>query len=309
MIVLFISLLMLQSCFADNKQCRKKFGRNYESLDIVADACKYTKSCLKCTKGHEMQLDQYCVHKSDSQARLSLNEDGDACYDQYGANYTTIYQGACFFNRCYLCLNKDEILGIGNDGKPKCMPPSDTAVPTPQSKRRRRRSGIATQAPAVVQQQSSTTVAPTTSAAPNNVAPSRSASAPPHYPPPPYPYPQPPQHQYSYPPRSLYPPPHYGYSPQLQGGLLSNPMLLLLLSGELGGGSSDNTFSKLIALSQFGNLGGHGLQGIPPSSLALSGIGGFGGHDPASLALTGYIPPSSGIDPSSLFLQRYLRNH
>jgi len=299
---------MLHSCLADNKECRKKFGRNYESLEIVADACKYTKSCLKCTKGHEMQLDQYCVHKSDSQARLSLNEDGDACYDQYGSNYTTIYQGACFFNRCYLCLNEDEILGIGNDGIPRCMPPSDTAVPTPQSKRRRRRSGVTTQSPPVIQQQSSTTVA-TTTAAPNNVAPSRSASAPPHYPPPPYPYPQPPQHQYSYPPRSLYPPPPYRYSPQLQGGLISNPMLLLLLSGELGGGSSDNTFSKLIALSQFGNLGGHGLQGIPPSSLALSGIGGFGGHDPASLALTGYIPPSSGIDPSSLFLQRYLRNH
>jgi len=309
MIVLFISLLMLHSCLADNKECRKKFGRNYESLMIVADACKYMKSCLKCTKGHEMHHDQYCVHKSESRARLSLNEDGDACHDQYGANYTTIYQGACFFNRCYLCLNEDEILGIGNDGIPKCMPPSDSAVPTPQSKRRRRRSGVPTQSPAVVQQQSSTTVAPTTTAAPSNVAPSRSASAPSHYPPPPYPYAQPPQHQYSYPPRSLYPPPHYGYSPKLQGGLLSNPMLLLLLSGELGGGSSDNTFSKLIALSQFGNLGGHGLQGIPPSSLALSGIGGFGGHDPASLALTGYIPPSSGIDPSSLFLQRYLRNH
>merc|ERR1712083_899301 len=211
----------------------------------------------------------------------------------YGSNYTTIYQGACFFNRCYLCLNEDEILGIGNDGIPRCMPSSDTAVPTPQSKRRRRRSGVPIQSPAGVQQQSSTTVATTTTAAPHGVAPSRSASAPSHYPPPPYPYPQ----------------PHSGYSPQLQGGLISNPMLLLLLSGELGGGSTDNPFSNLIALSQFGTLGVHGLQGIPPSSLALSGIGGFGGHDPASLALTGYIPPSSGIDPSSLFLQRYLRNH
>jgi len=303
MIILFLSLLLLQSCLADDKECKKMFGKNYESLTIVDGACKYMKSCLKCTKGHKMHPDQYCEPQTASQAKLSLDKtkEGDACHNQYGANYTTIYPGACLFNKCYLCLNGGEI-GLGVTGVPACVPPATTT----QSRRRRRRS-VTTKSPAVVQQQS-VTAAPTT-AAPTNEALSRSASTPPHHPP--YPYHQPPRHQYSYPPRSIYPPPppHYGYSPKRQGGLLSDPMLLLLLSGELGGGSTDNTLSKLIALSQFGNLGGHGLRGIPPSSLALSGIGGFGGHDPASLALTGYIPPSSGIVPSSLFLQRFLKNH
>jgi len=299
MIVTFLSLLLLQSCLADdNKECKKKFGNDYESLKIVAGACKYMSSCLKCTKGHRMHPDQYCEPKTASQAKLALDEGVDACHEQLGANYTTMYPGACLFNRCYLCLNEGDI-GFA-DGAPACVPP----VPTPQSRRRRRRS-VTTSSPAVVQQQSATE-APTTTA-PSNAL-SRAASAPHHHPP--YPYPQPPPHHYSH-PSYLYPPtpPHYGYRPQPLGGLFSDPMLLLFLSGELGGGSSDNTFSKLIALSQFGNLGGHGLRGIPPSSLALSGIGGFGGQDPASLALTGYLSPSSGIDPSSLYLQSYLRNH
>jgi len=298
MIVTFLSLLLLQSCFADdNKECKKKFGKNYEALPIVAGACKYMDSCLKCTKGHRMHADQYCSPEIviQSKRKRSLDEDVDACHRELGANYTTMYPGACLFNRCYLCLNEGDI-GFA-DGAPACVPPA----PAPQSRKRRRRS-VTTSSPAVVQQQSATE-APTTTAATNTL--SRAASAPPHHPP--YPYPQPPLYP---PPRALYPPPppHYGYRPQPLGGLFSDPMLLLFLSGELGGSSSDNTFSKLIALSQFGNLGGHGLQGIPPSSLALSGIGGFG-QDPASLALTGYLSPSSGIAPSSLYLQSYLRNH
>jgi len=300
MIVTFLSLLLLQSCLADdNKECKKKFGNNYESLTIVPGACKYMNSCLKCIEGHKMQADQYCSPEIvvQKKRKRSLDEDVDACHEQLGANYTTMYPGACLFNRCYLCLNEGDI-GFA-DGAPACVSPG----PAPQSRRRRRRS-VTTSSPAVVQQQSATE-APT-NAAPTTVSLSRAASAPPHH----HPYPLPPHH-FSHPPSSLYPPPppHYGYRHQPLGGLFSDPMLLLFLSGELGGGSSDNTFSKLIALSQFGNLGGHGLRGIPPSSLALSGIGGFGGQDPASLALTGYLSPSSGIDPSSLYLQSYLRNH
>merc|ERR1712179_645063 len=294
MIVTFLSLLLLQSCLADdNKECKKKFGKNYESLAVVAGACKFMSSCLKCTKGHKMHPDQYCEPKTASQAKLALDEGVDACHKELGANYTTMYPGACLFNRCYLCLNEGDI-GFA-DGAPACVPPA----PASQSRKRRRRS-VTTSSPADVQQQSATEAPFTT--APPNVALSRAASAPPHHPP--YPYPQPPLYP---PPRALYPPPppHYGYRPQPLGGLFSDPMLLLFLSGELGGSSPGNTFSKLIALSQFGNLGGHGLQGIPPSSLALSGIGGFG-QDPASLALTGYLSPSSGIAPSSLYLQSYL---
>jgi len=291
MIVLFLSLLLLQCSLADNKACRKKFGKDYEALTIVDGACKYTKSCLKCTKGFKLEQGQYCVPKNPSYAGPNLEEeiDNDPCLTQFGTNYTTcMYTGACIFQRCFLCLNGGKI-ELGDNG-PECVP-----QPVPQSEeRRRRRRSVTTKSPAAVHQQSSTE-APL----------SRTASAP--LPPNLYPYPRPPPYWYPSTPRSFYLPP-YGYPTPPLGGLGLDPMMLLFLSGELGGSSADNTFSKLIALQQFGNLGGRGLQGIPPSHLALSGIGGFGGNDPASLALTGYLSPYGGIDPSSLFLQRYMRN-
>ena len=217
MIVLFLSLLVLQSSLADNKACRKKFGKDYEALTIVDGACKYTKSCLKCTKGFKLEQGQYCVPKNPSYAGPNLEEeiDNDPCLTQFGTNYTTcMYTGACIFQRCFLCLNGGKI-ELGENG-PECVP-----QPVPQSEeRRRRRRSVTTKSPAAVHQQSSTE-APL----------SRTASAP--LPPNLYQYPRPPPYWYPSTPRSFYLPP-YGYPTPPLGGLGLDPMMLLFLSGELG---------------------------------------------------------------------------
>merc|ERR1712013_66943 len=109
-----------------------------------------------------------------------------------------------------------------------------------------------------------------TTAAPTEAPVSLSNSAPQQlnlYPQPPvYPrYPPPPQAFYPPSPHSLYPPPPYGYPKQPLGplgGLFKDPMMLLLLSGGLGGGS--DSFSDYLLLSQFGGLGGHGFKRFPP---------------------------------------------
>jgi len=71
--------------------------------------------------------------------------------------------------------------------------------------------------------------------------------------------PLPPPRHYAPPPPGYRPRPPYHPSPL--GGI--NPMMLLLLNGELGGGGSgDDSISRLILLSQFGGLGGPG--GVNP---------------------------------------------
>merc|ERR1711875_75161 len=193
-----------------------------------------------------MHPDQYCEPKSSasSQARVAADMDGDEdpCQKQLGANYTSMYPGACMFKGCFVCLNGGEV-GLGDDGFPACVLQAET-----KSRRRRRHVKITTAAP---------TEAPLT----------RSNSAP--HQPNPYPqpplYPPPPHALYPPSPHSLYPPPPYGYPKQPLGplsGLFKDPMMLLLLSGGLGGGS--DTFSDYLLLSQFGGLGGHGFPRFPP---------------------------------------------
>merc|ERR1711942_2074 len=243
MIIVFLSLLLLQYSFADNKECRRTFGNDYKALEIgfVDGACQYTKSCLKCVKGFRMHPDQYCEPNSaSSQARVDGDE--DLCQKQLGANYTAMYPGACMFKGCFLCLNGGEV-GLGDDGFPACVLQAET-----KSRRRRRHVKVTTAAP---------TEAPVT----------RSNSAP--HQPNPYPqpplYPPPPHALYPPSPHALYPPPPYGYPKQTLGplgGLFKDPMMLLLVSGGLGGGS--DTFSNYLLLSQFGGLGGHGFPRFPP---------------------------------------------
>merc|ERR1711942_45797 len=247
MIIAFLSLLLLQYSFADNKECRRTFGNDYKALEIgfVDGACQYTKSCLKCVKGFRMHPDQYCEPNSaSSQARVDGDE--DLCQKQLGANYTSMYPGACMFKGCFLCLNGGEV-GLGDDGFPACVLQADTKV----KRRRRRHVKVTTAAP---------TEAPLT----------RSNSAPQQpnpYPRPPL-YPPPPHALYPPSPYSMYPPPPYGYPKQPLGplgGLFKDPMMLLLLSGGLGGGS--NTFSDYLLLSQFVGLSGHGVPRFPPPSV------------------------------------------
>merc|ERR1712002_674081 len=247
MIIAFLTLLLMQYSFADDKEFRRTFGKEYKALDIgvVEGACQYTKSCLKCMKGFRMHEDQYCEPKSaSSQARYAADMAGgeDPCQKRLGANHTAMYPGACMFKGCFLCLNGGEV-GLGDDGLPACVLP---APADPPSKRRRRSV-----------ENSPVTEAPTTTETPLT----RSASAPFS----PNPYPQPPLHpQYPLPPHSLYPPSPYGYPKQPLGplgGLFKDPMMLLLLSGGLGG--SSDPFSTFLLLSQFGNLGGHGFPKFP----------------------------------------------
>ena len=85
MIIAFLTLLLLQYSLADNKECRRTFGKDYRALDIVLvdGACQYTKSCLKCMKGFKMHLNQYCKPKSASQARVDedgMDGDKDPCH-------------------------------------------------------------------------------------------------------------------------------------------------------------------------------------------------------------------------------------
>merc|ERR1711875_161469 len=134
MIIALLSSLLLQYSLADNKECRRTFGNDYKALEIgfVDGACQYTKSCLKCVKGFRMHPDQYCEPNSaSSQARVDGDE--DPCQKQLGANYTSMYPGACMFKGCFLCLNGGEV-GLGDDGLPACVLQADH-----KSKRRRRR--------------------------------------------------------------------------------------------------------------------------------------------------------------------------
>ena len=274
MIIAFLTLLLLQYSLADNKECRRTFGKEYKALDIglVDGACQYTKSCLKCMKGFRMHSDQYCEPKSPSQqARVaaSMEGDQDPCQKQLGANYTSMYPGACMFKGCFLCLNGGEV-GLGVDGLPACVLQAD-------SKSKRRRRSVATDpscphcvynSPLVVQQHSPRS--PFTTAAPIEAPSTLSASAP--LPPISYPrpsmYPQYPQSSYVPPYRYPNQPLPFGYPKKPLGGLFNDPMMLLLFSGGLGGDS----FSKFLLLSQFGNLGGHG-NGLPrfPPSLGYHG--------------------------------------
>merc|ERR1711862_109291 len=118
-------------------------------------------------EGFRMHPDQYCEPKSSASSQERVDGDEDPCQKQLGANYTSMYPGACMFKGCFLCLNGGEV-GLGDDGFPACVLQAET-----KSRRRRRHAKITTAAP---------TEAP------------RSNSAPPHQP---NPYPRPP----------LYPPP------------------------------------------------------------------------------------------------------
>jgi len=262
MIIAFLTLFLLQYSLADNKECRRTFGKEYKALDIglVDGACQYTKSCLKCMNGFRMHHDQYCELKSaSSQARVAADMDGDEdpCQKQLGANYTSMYPGACMFKECFLCLNGGEV-GLGDDGLPACVLQAD-----PKSKRRRRRhSGeITTAAP---------TEAPLTrsNSAPHQPNPYPQLPLYPRYPPPPQAlYPPLPHSLYPPSPHNFYPPPPYGYPKQPLGplgGLFKDPLMLLLLSGGLGNGGGSDSFSDYLLLSQFGGLGGHGFKRFPP---------------------------------------------
>jgi len=266
MIIAFLTLLLLQYSLADNKECRKTFGKDYKALDIgfVDGACQYTKSCLKCMKGFRMHADQYCEPKSASYQTVGMDGDQDPCQKQLGANYTSMYPGACMFKGCFLCLNGGEV-GLGDDGLPTCVLQAD-------SKSKRRRRSVVTDpscphcvnnSPLVVQQHSPRS--PFTTAAPIEAPLSSSASAPL----PPSSYSRPPMYpQY---PQSFHLPPYgypnqllpYGYPKKPLGGLFNDPMMLLLFSGGLSGDS----FSKFLLLSQLGHLGGsgNGLPRFPPS--------------------------------------------
>merc|ERR1712002_1130858 len=166
MIIAFLTLLLVQYSFADNKECRRAFGKEYKALEFgsVEGDCQYTKSCLKCMKGFRMHDDQYCEPISaSSQARVVADMAGgkDPCQKRLGANHTAMYPGACMFKGCFLCLNGGEV-GLGDDGLPACVLPADPSE-------RRRRSV----------ENSPVTAAPTTAETPLT----RSASAPlsPHF--------------------------------------------------------------------------------------------------------------------------------
>ena len=240
MIIAFLTLLLLQYSLADNKECRRTFGKEYKALDIglVDGACQYTKSCLKCMKGFRMHSDQYCEPKSPSQqARVaaSMEGDQDPCQKQLGANYTSMYPGACMFKGCFLCLNGGEV-GLGVDGLPACVLQAD-------SKSKRRRRSVATDpscphcvnnSPLVVQQHSPRS--PFTTAAPIEAPSTLSASAPlplSSYPRPSM-YPQYPQSSYVSPYGYPNQPLPFGYPKKPLGGLFNDPMMLLLFSGGLG---------------------------------------------------------------------------
>merc|ERR1711875_52747 len=121
-----------------------------------------------------MHPDQYCEPKSSasSQARVAADMDGDEdpCQKQLGANYTSMYPGACMFKGCFLCLNGGEV-GLGDNGFPACVLQAET-----KSKRRRRRHVKVT------------TAAPTEAPLTSNSAPHQSSPypRPPLYPPPPH---------------------------------------------------------------------------------------------------------------------------